>query len=53
MRIFLDSNVIISAMIFKGNELELITYAKRNNIDLVMSEDVEEEVLGVVLRKFQ
>lgn len=51
-RIFFDSNVVISAIVFGGNELEAIIKSSRARHELFISQDVLEEASKVVLAKF-
>ena len=50
MRIFLDANILISGIIFKGKEHELLIKSK--NILFITSEDVLEETRAVITEKF-
>jgi putative PIN family toxin of toxin-antitoxin system len=50
MRIFLDANILISGIIFKGKEHELLI--KNKNIFFITSEDVLEETRAVIIEKF-
>jgi putative PIN family toxin of toxin-antitoxin system len=51
MRIFLDANILVSGIVFHGNEHTLLT--KRNrNITFITSEDVVEETKKVLMQKF-
>lgn len=52
MRIFVDSNVLISAIVFDGNELEVILRALRKDVQLIISEHVEEKTFRTLLKKF-
>lgn len=52
MRIFIDSNVLISALVFDGNELNLIFSSMNMGHTLVISEHIEEEVFRTMLEKF-
>ena len=50
MRIFLDANILISGIIFKGKEHELLITNK--NIFFITSEDVLQETRAVIIEKF-
>lgn len=52
MRVFIDSNIIISAMVYDRNELEIIERLKLKVHNLVISDHVHEEVFRVMLEKF-
>ena len=52
MRILFDSNVLISALVFDGNELKAILNSLDEGHTLVISEHIEEEILRVMLEKF-
>ena len=52
VRIFKDSNVLVSASLFNGNEFDLVLLAIRNRHNIAISEDILEESFRVVLRKF-
>lgn len=52
MRIFIDSNILVSALVFNGNEIDIILRALRRGRELVISEHVEEEVFRTLLEKF-
>ena len=47
MRIFFDSNVLISALVYDGNELKAILKSRDKGHTLVISEHIEEEILRV------
>ncbi len=51
-RIFLDANVLVSGIVFKGLEHELLKAGIRKDAILVTSEDVIGELLEVLERKF-
>jgi putative PIN family toxin of toxin-antitoxin system len=50
MRIFLDANILISGILFTGNEHTLLL--KNSTITFIISEDVYEETLNVIEKKF-
>jgi predicted nucleic acid-binding protein len=43
-RFFVDANTVISALLFAGNESQLLDHARRGLCDLVTNEHVREEV---------
>lgn len=50
MRIFLDANILVSGIIFKGKEHELLI--KNKNLLFIASEDVLDETRAVIAEKF-
>ena len=52
MRVVLDTNVIISALNFPGNERMVLELALRGRFELVLSWFILGEVSGVLTRKF-
>ena len=52
MRVVLDTNVIISALNFPGNERMVLELALRGRFDFYLSLFILEEVVGVLTRKF-
>ena len=52
MRVVLDSNVIVSALNFPGNERLVLELALRGRLELYLSRFILEEVSGVLTRKF-
>ncbi len=52
MRIFVDANTLISAIVFSGQEHEVLKLATKKSTKLITSEHVIEEVLDVLQRKF-
>ena len=52
MRIFFDANILISALVYNGNELNAIFKSLEEGHILLISEHVEEEILRVMLDKF-
>ncbi|MCX6664570.1 MAG: hypothetical protein NT038_00695 [Euryarchaeota archaeon] len=46
MRIFLDANILVSGIIFKGKEHELLT--KNKNLLFLTSEDALDETKAVI-----
>ena len=52
MGVVLDTNVIISALNFPGNERLVLELALRGRFELYLSRFILEEVAGVLTRKF-
>jgi len=52
VRFFLDSNVLVSGIVFSGTERSILLASFRGEHQLVISEDVREEALDVLRRKF-
>ena len=52
MRVVLDTNVIISALNFPGNERMVLELALRCRFEFFLSLLILEEVAGVLVRKF-
>ena len=52
MRVILDTNVIISALNFPGNERMVLELALRGRFEFYLSVFILEEVAGVLTRKF-
>ena len=52
VRAFIDSNILISAIVFDRNELEVIEHLKRKGHQLVISYHIHEEIFRVMLDKF-
>ena len=52
MRVVLDTNVIISALNFPGNERMVLELAFRGRFEFYLSRFILEEVAGVLVRKF-
>ncbi len=52
MRVVLDTNVIISALNFPGNERLVLELALRGRFELYLTEFILGEVAGVLGRKF-
>ncbi len=53
MRVLLDTNVLISGILFRGPPRELLELAIRGEIDLVASPALLDELEAVLLRKFE
>ena len=52
MRVVLDTNVIISALNFPGNERIVLELALRGRFEFYLSLFILKEVAGVLVRKF-
>ena len=52
MRVVFDTNVIISALNFPGNERLVLELAMRGRFDLCLAPFILQEVSGVLTRKF-
>ena len=52
MRVVLDTNVIVSALNFPGNERLVLELGMRGRFELCLSPFILEEVAGVLVRKF-
>jgi len=52
VRLLIDSNVLISAIVFDANELKVMVQCLRKGHMLVISEHIEEEVFRTMLDKF-
>ncbi len=52
MRVFVDANTLISAIVFSGQEHEVLKLAMQKKAELITSESVIEEALDVLQRKF-
>jgi len=50
MRLFLDANIIVSGIIFKGNEHDLLL--RRNQATFITSEDIIDEIQRTIQQKF-
>ncbi len=50
LRITVDTNTLISAVIAKGNEFELLKAARFGKIKIIVSHDILKEFLGVISR---
>ena len=51
MRVVLDTNVVISALNFPGNEHLVLEPALRGRFELCLSQFILEEVAGVMVRR--
>lgn len=52
MRAVLDTNVIISALFWKGNEKIVLDKCKGKELELIISSEILDEVDGVLEKKF-
>jgi len=52
VRVFLDSNVIVSGIAFRGNEHEILGFSFTRGSDFVICDDVRDEVLRVLREEF-
>ena len=52
MRVFIDSNIVISAIVYDRNELDVIDDLKRKGHQLVITDHVHEEIFRTMLEKF-
>jgi putative PIN family toxin of toxin-antitoxin system len=50
-RLVLDTNVLISGLLWDGNEAEIITKVEKGEIKLFISDQILEELEGVLKRK--
>ena len=49
----MDTNIIVSALNFSGNERRVLDLARRGSYDLYLSLFILQEVSGVLARKFR
>ena len=52
MRVVLDTNVVVSALNFPGNERLVLELALRGRFEFYLSRFILKEVAGVLVRKF-
>jgi len=52
VRLFLDSNVLVSGIVFSGTERWILLATFRGEHTFVISQDVQREVLEVIQQKF-
>jgi len=52
MRIFIDANILISGIVFEGNEREFLKKSISKEVQLVSSEDAINEVSKIIEMKF-
>lgn len=51
-RVFLDTNVLVSGMVFVGNERKLLDAVINGKLELVLSADIIDEANAVLKKKF-
>lgn len=51
-RLFIDTNVLVSAIVFDGNELEVIIKSVESGDEIFISEHILEEAIRVFMKKF-
>jgi putative PIN family toxin of toxin-antitoxin system len=51
MKVVLDTNVLVSALWWNGNERKVLLATLGENIDLLVSDDILTEFLSVIARK--
>lgn len=51
-RIFIDTNVLISGLLFEGNEARILELALNGKVKLVISKQVIEEAKRALIEKF-
>ncbi len=51
-RILIDASTLVSGMVFKGNEHELLLHGKSKNTELLTPEDAIDEVKKTLTTKF-
>ncbi|MDG6219665.1 MAG: putative toxin-antitoxin system toxin component, PIN family [Candidatus Thermoplasmatota archaeon] len=49
MRLFLDANILVSGIVFKGNEHDLLL--KSNKVNFITSEDAIDETMRTIEKK--
>jgi predicted nucleic acid-binding protein len=52
IRVMLDSNIIISGIVFSGNERKLINTIYSKSLVLILNDYIEIEVESVIRKKF-
>lgn len=52
LRVFIDTNVLLSGLLFSGNEHRILKSAQPGKLKLMISQDVIEEAEAVIRRKF-
>lgn len=52
MKIMIDTNILVSGMLFKGNERQLLKYAQEKKFTLLVSDFSIAEARNVLIRKF-
>ena len=53
MRVVVDTNVIVSGLMFTGNERRVLDLARRRRFDIYLSQFIVEETRSLLARKFQ
>lgn len=51
-RVFLDTNILVSGMVFAGNERKLLDAIIDGKVEMVLSADVIDEANAVLIKKF-
>ena len=51
-RLFIDTNVLVSGIVFDGNELEVIIKSLESGDEIYISEHILEEATRVIIKKF-
>ncbi len=51
-RLFIDTNILVSAIVFDGNELEVIIKSIESGDEIFISEHILEEAIRVFMKKF-
>ena len=52
LRVFINTNVLLSGLLFSGNEHRILKSAQQGKLKLVISQDVIEKAEAVIRRKF-
>ena len=54
LRVTTDTNILVSALVYKrGKPLQFLNMAIAGDINLAVSEDIVEEMVDVLVRKFK
>ena len=53
MRAVLDANIVISGLVFPGNERQVLELARQGAFELYLSPFIMQEIAGVLRRKFE
>ena len=53
MKVVLDTNIIISALFWDGNEKRVMDKCRAKELDMIISPEMLDEVDGVLERKFE
>ena len=53
LRVILDANIFISALIFKGKMKSILDLAQKNRFEVIVCDELEYEVLSKFLNKFE